>query len=457
MALFLDRMTTYKQAFTSHAYVFAQTSVVKSHKCPSPKHTTGILATVTRQTLGHHALLLDEAVDAVVKGRLAKWRGDRVFGVGIASDESPPAGTRFSGFRFQVTYLYVPVFDPVQVWSRATSPPLQNHKYLLDVCHCEGKDGVSVMKVLTKQLDRLGLSSGDVVCGVGDGGGENEGISGVHSSFEHSNPSYIRRRCLGHLAWRAADAGLASMPESFKALGHIANYLHDGITWKRLQALAVTSEAERGLGLLREGSPGFVKIFNKAPPKILDGRPETNSHFLAWLIPRALVLSPCIIRDVADRCLGQEAIAAKDAMSDPLLPLTCAVQHELLERCLFLFRWGKKYHHISLQTNLPDLVKRCLTLITNMAVDDKFLERFSITGQTLIDNGCAWLQAFRDKSSTLHDIHVSSSCLHDVHVSSSCLHDIRVSSSCFRDIHVPSCFFARRRCVFMLLAARSSN
>ncbi len=140
------------------------------------------------------------------------------------------------------------------------------------------------MGVLERQLRRVGLTPADVVSGTGDGGGENEGISGVHSLFEwlcpgrlaqksggvfmrmtrtsvlfpiifqtssgsrtacsslrgsclrpnschqlcfcpsvvfvppcpvrgarvfeHITPSYVRRRCLGHIGWRTTDAGI---------------------------------------------------------------------------------------------------------------------------------------------------------------------------------------------------------------------------------------------------------
>jgi hypothetical protein len=154
---------------------------------------------------------LDEAVDEYLKDRLGKARGVSMFGVAIASDESPPANSRYRGFRFQVTYAYVPLFDDLDSWELADRPPVRVEQFLLDVCNCPGKDGRSVSGVLQKQLSRIGLVLEDVVCGVGDGGGENEGMSGVHSIFEAANPTYTRRRCLGHLSWRAADAGLAEI------------------------------------------------------------------------------------------------------------------------------------------------------------------------------------------------------------------------------------------------------
>ena len=59
---------------------------------------------------------------------------------------------------------------------------------LLDLCHCPGKSGAAVMSVLDKQLGRVGLIRYDACSGTGDGGGENEGQTGIHSSLEADVP-----------------------------------------------------------------------------------------------------------------------------------------------------------------------------------------------------------------------------------------------------------------------------
>ena len=74
--------------------------------------------------------------------------------------------------------------------------------------HCPGKKGKDVWNIIEKQLHRLGLSTHDVVAGVGDGGGENEGETGAQHSFEEESSGYVRRRCLPHIAWRAADQAI---------------------------------------------------------------------------------------------------------------------------------------------------------------------------------------------------------------------------------------------------------
>ena len=72
--------------------------------------------------------------------------------------------------------------------------PIHCTSMLGDILHCRGKKGTNVSWVLEKQLSRVGLSRYDVVAGTGDGGGENEGSSGVHSYFENLSPGYARHR-----------------------------------------------------------------------------------------------------------------------------------------------------------------------------------------------------------------------------------------------------------------------
>ena len=104
------------------------------------------------------------------------------------------------------------------------------------ICHCPGKDGVTVMGVLDKQLMRPGMSRYEVFNVVGDGGGENEGSSGIHATMETEVPGYVRRRCLGHVAWRVADAMLDEW-DQYTDVKTSCNYMSDGITWSRYRPL----------------------------------------------------------------------------------------------------------------------------------------------------------------------------------------------------------------------------
>ena len=190
----------------------------------------------SRVTLARHMILLDSALDSQLKQDLRELR-DRdpvAFGVALATDESPPSQRRFGGYRFQVTMAYLPRWRPSESWDACSAPPLDVEPRLLDICHCPGKDGPSVMRVLDKQLSRVGVSRYDVVSMSGDGGGENEGAhQGIHSTLEADVPGYVRRRCLGHLAWRVADAVLGLVPE-YQHIKRLCECLCEGVTWTRL-------------------------------------------------------------------------------------------------------------------------------------------------------------------------------------------------------------------------------
>ena len=220
--------------------------------------------------------------------------------MGICSDESPPRGKRFTGYRFQITWVYVPLIPHVDSWEEHEydeTPPVRVERYLLDVVHCPGKDGASVMNVIDKQLGRIGLGRCDCVSGTGDGGMGNEGAQGIHSLLEESVPGYVRRRCLAHIAWRAAEKGFPSMGTVREGWKAIANHLHKGSLWARLKLVATTSVDYGGLALFVEGSPGYAAVFSKAPPTVMDTRPATDQEMAEWLVPRMHVLSRLIEHD----------------------------------------------------------------------------------------------------------------------------------------------------------------
>ena len=91
--------------------------------------------------------------------------------------------------------------------------PLRAERHLADIVNCTGKTGDATFKVIEQQCATKGALMVECVCGVGDGGGENEGVHGVHAICEALNSSYVRRRCFGHLPWRVADAGIESPGE----------------------------------------------------------------------------------------------------------------------------------------------------------------------------------------------------------------------------------------------------
>ena len=155
----------------------------------------------SRWSLSRHLLILDGAVDRCTSDLLFQHREhERFAGVALVSDESPPSQPRFRGLRFQITVMYWGTFAPVEHWEHSAGPPIRVSSCLGDITHCPGKKGVDVSRVIEKQLARVGLNCFDVCSGTGDGGGENEGSSGVHAYFENLNPGYVRRRCIPHIS-----------------------------------------------------------------------------------------------------------------------------------------------------------------------------------------------------------------------------------------------------------------
>ena len=157
---------------------------------------------LSRWSIGRHCLLLDEALDLFISDNINSRRGTTFFGAGMSSDESPPSQPRFRGYRFQVTYVYVPYIPLPSTWMGSKyiqERPIAVEQYMVDIMHCPGKDGRTTHDVISRQLGRLGLSAWDITSGTGDGGGENEGKEGVHRIYEEKGAGYVRRRCHGHL------------------------------------------------------------------------------------------------------------------------------------------------------------------------------------------------------------------------------------------------------------------
>ena len=150
---------------------------------------------VNRHSQMRHLLILDSALGNFMGDKIMRAREDGSFaGVAFATDESPPDQPRFRGLRFQITVLYVGLFDPLPAWENSLVPPISSTSLLADIMHCPGKKGIDVSRILEKQVSRHSCNVFDIPAGVGDGGGENEGPSGVHAYFENLNPGYVRRR-----------------------------------------------------------------------------------------------------------------------------------------------------------------------------------------------------------------------------------------------------------------------
>ena len=284
--------------------------------------------------------------------------------------------------------MYTPLWRPEETWEASEDAPLDAAPLLLDLCHCPGKDGPAVMRVIDKQLGRVGLSRYDVCSGAGDGGGENEGQSGIHASFEADNPHYVRRRCLGHIAWRLADALLAEVPD-YKLITRLCEYLCEGSTWTRLQGLATTPVLEGGLGLFPELSREHARVFGTTPGSIVKGRPESACEFLAFLRAKEHVLDPVCQRDVDDRHVADNTLDAVALLGDMRGRAGRSVVAELLHRALFLHRWVNVHRHIARVEPLETLFQQGKDNVQDLGLNDLVIERLGTTRAELYVKGWA--------------------------------------------------------------------
>ena len=295
----------------------------------------------------------------------------------MATDESPPKQPRFRGLRFQITVLYLGRFLPVSSWETSASPPIECTSTLADLMHCPGKKGTDVSRILDAQLGRLGLSAYDVVAATGDGGGENEGSSGIHSYFEHLCPGYVRHRCLPHIAWRTGDMAIRTSGIEYKAM---CAYLTEGITWTRLREIAVRAPVDGGLGLFSDGGRHCQLLFRTSPGSILCNRPETDLNFLRFLRGKEHLLHRLALKDLEQRPkLGAEAVAAVANLGDIKQRIKRAILTEILERCMFLAKWSGAHAKVATQMSWTDLLGKATGIILNLSVTPEFLQRFGST------------------------------------------------------------------------------
>ena len=330
-----------------------------------------------RVALVRHMLLLDGAIDRCTSDYLLNLREHGTFGgVAFATDESPPNQPRFRGLRFQITVLYFGTFQEVSAWETCQEPPFIRWSCLADIMHCPGKKGVDVSRILEMQLHRMGLSSFDVTSGTGDGGGENEGQHGVHAYMENLTPGYVRRRCIPHMSWRTCDLAIRVSGLDYKAL---AAYLVEGITWSRLQELATTGPEAGGLALFRPGSVQCKALFGNSPKSIVDNRPETDINFLKFLEGKENLLHRLATRDLEQRALSADTRASILNLGDIKQRIRRRILQELLERCLFLYYWSGKHQIVSEEMGWDQLVQKASSLILDLEITDKVLERFKMT------------------------------------------------------------------------------
>ena len=326
-------------------------------------------ALVTRWTLTRHLQLLDGALDRLTAQDLLDLREQgRFAGVALATDESPPKEPRYRGLRFQITCMYFGTFLDLDRWEACADPPILKTTSLADIMHCPGKRGSDVSRILEKQLARVGLNSYDVVSGTGDGGGENEGQTGIHAHF-----GYVRHRCLPHISWRTCDAAIRTSGLNYRSL---AAYMNEGITWSRLQELATTRVAEGGLGL-KWGSRAFKDLFGRSPASLIDARPETDLRFLELLEGQEHLLHQLATQDCDQRALGAEARAAVQSLGVINDRIRRRILQEILHRCMFLYYWTGARPHLVAKGSWDEVMQKAVSNILNLDVTPEVRQRFA--------------------------------------------------------------------------------
>ena len=287
--------------------------------------------------------------------------------------------------------MYLPFIKPVHEWDNAEhaeSYPLTVKKLCCDIMHVGQKTGAATYDVILKQLDRIGLTEFDIVGGVGDGGGENEGTQGVHALFEDVQGTYVRRRCGPHFAWRTFAAGTNAMGDDYQKGLALNNYLRDGVTWTRLQSIAVQPLHENGLNLFAEGSPEFNHMFRSPPPRLIYERPQATLDFFAWLVDREHVLKRLINHDMMLRGLtGTDAIQAHETINSARDCAFRRIDVVLMDKSLFMFYFIKKYERtVACSKSFSELIDEASDVLTSSACTDKVKKILCVAADADVGN-----------------------------------------------------------------------
>ena len=252
--------------------------------------------------------------------------------------------------------------------------PFQREQRLTDIMNVPMKTGSATLDVINIQTSRLGVSMQDYCAGTGDGGGENEGQYGIHALVSEANNEYCAKRCMPHVSWCTFKAGLEHMEPHYKKSEALNRYLRRGITWSRLQTIAVLPVASGGLAMFTDGSRECVDFFKNAPPRLIEERPEATFDYMRWLITRQAQLAKLIKQDLDTRSLkgvdGRMGLETVSSLED------CILRHidvVLMHKSLFLFHKIKSAKYIASGDSFDVLIKNTITNITATCIDDHVL------------------------------------------------------------------------------------
>ena len=337
---------------------------------------------VSDRCIARHLMIMEQALEMLYKDKIENARTTGAYhGSAFTSDESPPSENRYTGLRFQITWLYTLWFEPRQDWDQdrfANAYPFTCDKCLMDIMHAPGKTGSATLKLIEMQCERGGVYKDDLYSGTGDGGGENEGYAGVHKLMEAFNPTYVKRRCFPHIAWRTFKAGEDKMHEAADVTA-LNRYIRKGITWSRLNAIAVRSRDEGGVAEFVEGSPEHRAFFSSAPPKLIDGRPESTIHWYEWLVPRQDMLRKLVDADLKSRNLqGDDGARGLRTLQSRQSNIFRHIDIVMMKKSMFQFYYCKGKLNVASYMSFNDFMTRTINHITNTRVTDDFLEMIGL-------------------------------------------------------------------------------
>ena len=158
-----------------------------------------------------------------------------------------------------------------------------------------------------------------------------------------------------------------------------------------MKAIATQPIGDGGLGLFREHSASFVKIFGKMPPKFLDGRPDSFVEFAVWNFSREDVLTRCMVKDLEIRTeLKAETKGLETAMLNRQRRAERAIAATAIKRGLHIFYHIRKHDYLASpgsNTSFMELVARASDLIMSAEVDEQFRELIGMTVEAIVARG----------------------------------------------------------------------
>ena len=117
---------------------------------------------------------------------------------------------------------------------------------------------------------------------------------------------------------------------------------------------------------MTDTSADYVDFFGRAPPTVMDERPETFARAMEWLLPREHTLRRLVIADNQSRDLrAQASIKALSTLRSTRDRLFRRVAYVLVKKALFLFYMIEEKKYIATNTSFSALIDRAAGIIAS--------------------------------------------------------------------------------------------